>query len=124
MQRVVRMLNETDQARYAELFAPYLQGHSGHYIYRLKREDYPAHLQRIGEHMQLLLDELRPAYGQEPAYAVLVRVFGEHFQVDRTGCGGQSRKRLERSKPAIARMIWKPLTGRRTAKGIRATAPI
>jgi hypothetical protein len=81
MQRVERMLNETDRASYAELFAPYLQGHSGHYIYRLKREDYPVHLQRIGEHMQCLLTELRPSYGQEPIYAVLERVFGEHFQV-------------------------------------------
>lgn len=81
MQRVERMLNETDRASYAELFAPYLQGHSGHYIYRLKREDYPVHLQRIGEHMQRLLTELRPSYGQEPIYAVLERVFGEHFQV-------------------------------------------
>jgi hypothetical protein len=82
MQRVERMLNEADQARYAELFAPYLQGHSGHYIYRLKYEEYPAHLQRMGEHMQRLLEELRPTYGKEPVYAVLERVFGEHFRVE------------------------------------------
>lgn len=94
LQRVVRMLNETDQARYAELFAPYLQGHSGHYIYRLKKEDYPAHLQQIGEHMQLLLDELRPAYGQEPAYAVLERVFGEHFQVVEQAVAAKAEKDL------------------------------
>jgi len=94
MQRVERMLNEVDRAYYAELFAPYLQGHSGHYIYRLKREDYPAHLQRIGEHMQRLLAELRPTYGQEPVYAVLVRVFGEHFQVTEQTVAAKDEKDL------------------------------
>ena len=82
MQRVERMLNAADQACYAELFAPYLQGHSGHYIYRLKNEAFPTHLLRIGEQMQRLLAELQPAYGQEPVYQVLARVFGEHFQVE------------------------------------------
>ena len=81
MQRVQRMLNEADQARYAELFAPYLQGHAGHYIYRLKNEEFPTHLQRIGEQMQRLVIELQSAYGEEPIYQVLARVFGEHFQV-------------------------------------------
>jgi len=82
MQRVHRMLSEADQLHYAEIFAPYLQGHSGHYIYRLKGEEYPTHLQRIGEQMQELLADLQPSYGQEPVYLVLVRVFGEHFQVE------------------------------------------
>jgi hypothetical protein len=81
MQRVQRRLNEADQTRYAEIFAPYLQGHSGHYIYRLKNEEFPTHLQRIGEQMQRLLAELQPVYGEEPIYQVLGRVFGEHFKV-------------------------------------------
>jgi hypothetical protein len=82
MQRVQRMLSEADQTRYAEMFAPYLQGHSGHYIYRLKSEEFPTHLQRIGAQMQRLLADLQPSYGQEPVYQVLARVFGEHFQVE------------------------------------------
>ena len=82
MQRVQRMLSEGDQTRYAELFAPYLQGHAGHYLYRLKREEFPTHLQRIGEQMQRLLADLQAAYGQEPIYQVLARVFGEHFRVE------------------------------------------
>ena len=82
LQRVQRMLNEADQARYAEEFAPYLQGHAGHYIYRLKSEEFPTHLQRIGELMQRLVEELRPDYGQEPAYQVLARVFTEHFKIE------------------------------------------
>ena len=82
MQRVERMLSKADQTRYAEMFAPYLQGHSGHYIYRLKSEEFPTHLQRIGAQMQRLLADLQPSYGQEPVYQVLARVFGEHFQVE------------------------------------------
>ena len=81
MQRVQRMLNEADQTRYAAIFAPYLQGHAGHYIYRLKNEEFPTHLQRIGEQMQRLVAELQSVYGEEPIYQVLARVFGEHFQV-------------------------------------------
>jgi len=82
MQRVQRMLSEADRTRYAEMFAPYLRGHSGHYIYRLKSEEFPTHLQRIGEQMQRLLADLQLRYGQEPVYQVLARVFGEHFQVE------------------------------------------
>jgi hypothetical protein len=82
LQRVQRMLNEGDQERYAEAFAPYLKGHAGQYVYRLKREETAAHLQQIGEFMRRLLGELQPAYAGEPVYQVLVRVFGEHFQVE------------------------------------------
>jgi hypothetical protein len=94
LQRVERMLHETDRAGYAGLFAPYLQGHSGHYLYRLKKEDYPAHLQQVGEHMQRLLAELRPNYGQEPVFAVLERVFGEHFQVVAQAVAAKAEKDL------------------------------
>jgi hypothetical protein len=82
LQRVQRMLNESEQAQYAEVFVPYMQGHAGQYIYRLKREDYASHTQQIGQVMQRLLSELRPGYGEDPAYQVLERVFGEHFKVE------------------------------------------
>ena len=80
LQRVERMLNAADQERFAADFAPYLKGHAGHYVYRMKGEEVAPHLQRIGEFMGRLLDELQPAYGEEPVYQVLVRVFGEHFR--------------------------------------------
>lgn len=82
LQRTQRMLNEADQERYAEDFAPYIQGHAGHYIYRLKSKDFPEHLQRIGELMQRLKEELHSAYKQEPVYQVLARVFVEHFKIE------------------------------------------
>jgi len=47
LQRVHRMLDETDQQRYAKEFEPYLKGSSGQYIYHLKGEDIAKHLRRI-----------------------------------------------------------------------------
>jgi len=75
------MLSAADQERYAELFAPYIKGHSGQYIYHMKNEEVGTHLQRIGEDMARLLSDLKAGYVSEAAYQVLERVFGEHFQV-------------------------------------------
>ena len=85
LQRVYRMLSEEDQARYAEVFAPYIRGHAGQYVYRLKKEEVPDHLQRIGEVMGRLLPELEADYGEAPAYRLLARVFVEHFRQEREG---------------------------------------
>jgi len=82
LQRVHRMLDETDQQRYAKDFEPYLKGSSGQYIYHLKGEDIAKHLQRIGELMHRLVGELGSLYGGESTYQVLQRVFQEHFVVD------------------------------------------
>jgi len=82
LQRTQRMLNEDEQGQYAEVFAPYVQGHAGQYIYRQKSDDYVSHTQQIGLVMQRLLRELRPEHGGDPAYEVLERVFGEHFKIE------------------------------------------
>ena len=82
LQRVHRMLKEEDQKHYAEVFAPFMEGHAGQYIYHLKGQDTGKHLQKIGELMQRLLAELQPNYSQEPVYQMLERVFGEHFRVE------------------------------------------
>ena len=80
--RTQRMLDEADQQRYGDEFAPSLKGTSGQDISALRREDYAAHLPRIGELMQRLVSELRAKYGDEPASQVLARVFQEHFIVE------------------------------------------
>ena len=85
LQRVQRMLNESDQERYAADFAPYVQGHAGQYVYHMKTEETETHLQRIGEFMQRLLVELQKVYAAEPVYQVLERVFGEHFRLEQQG---------------------------------------
>ena len=81
LQRVHRMLQEEDQVRYAEVFEPYLQGKAGQYIYRLKKEDFIEHIQKIGGVMQFLLTQLRSGYAAEKPFQVLERVFGEHFRL-------------------------------------------
>lgn len=80
LQRVHRMLTEAERQRYADLFAAYLKGHAGQYVYHLKSEELPVHLERIGKDMQRLLRELRDDYQEEAVYQVLARVFTEHFR--------------------------------------------
>ncbi len=82
LRRVERMLRPKDRERYVSDFAPYLKGHAGQYVYRLKQADHAAHIQWIGEFMQRLLQELREGYQDEPVYQMLERVFGEHFRVE------------------------------------------
>jgi hypothetical protein len=82
LQRVYRMLTEEDQVHYAEVFAPYIQGHAGQYVYHIKGQDTSEHLQKVGELMQHLLVELELNYAQEPVYQMFERVFGEHFRVE------------------------------------------
>ena len=94
LQRVHRMLNEADQERFTEEFEPYLKGHAGQYVYRMKHEETGSHLQQIGEFMQSLLDELKLAYADEPVYQVLERVFGEHFEVKQTAVVTKSNEVL------------------------------
>ncbi len=83
LQRMQRSLSEGDQQRYAETFAPYVQSHSGQYVYRIKgKEATEAHLQQIGEVIALLLEALQESYAQEPAYQVLGRFFEDNFRLE------------------------------------------
>lgn len=82
LQRVHRILDDADQVRYADAFAPYLKGSSGQYIYHLKGEDTGPHLQRIGELMHRLLAKLAPSYESHETYQMLRRVFHEQFILD------------------------------------------
>jgi hypothetical protein len=94
LQRTHRMLSEEEQTQYAEVFEAYLVGHAGKYIYRLKTEDYAKHLQGIGRVMQYLLAELKQVHGDDPAYQVLERVFGEHFKVEEAKVQTKEAKEL------------------------------
>jgi hypothetical protein len=97
LQRVHRMLTEEDQGHYAEVFAPYLQGHAGQYVYHLKGEDTSEHLQKIGELMQRLLAELQASYAQEPVYQMFERVFSEHYRVEEQALKTKIDKELSAS---------------------------
>jgi hypothetical protein len=80
LQRTHRMLNETDQVRLADDFAPYLKGHAGQYVYHLKKDEVAPRLQIIGDFMARLLTDLEAGYGKEDGYEVLARAFGDHFR--------------------------------------------
>ena len=82
VQRLHRLLNASEQARYAELLAPYLAGSSGHYVYRIKgRAATDAQLQAVGQVLYRLLNELAQPYGQEPVYQVVQRLFADNFRL-------------------------------------------
>ena len=94
LQRVHRMLTGEDQARYAELFEPYLHGHPGHYVRRLKKEEYVEHIVKTGALMHILLEQLRERYQEEKVYEMLVRVFGEHFRLEHEQVKAKEGKEL------------------------------
>jgi hypothetical protein len=86
LQRVERILNESDRARLAENFAPYIRDSAGHYTYRVKgKEAQREHLQKIGQTIHMLLQDLKRAYADELAYQVLERIFAENFNLLETG---------------------------------------
>jgi hypothetical protein len=82
VQRVERILNESDRARLSEQFSPYVRDSAGHYTYRVKgKEALQEHLTRLGESIYALLQELRPTYAAESAFQVLERLFTENFNL-------------------------------------------
>jgi hypothetical protein len=88
VQRVERILNEADRARLSEIFAPYPCGKdsAGHYTYRVKdKEAQQEHLQKIGQTIHALLQELKSAYAAELACQVLERIFAENFNLLESG---------------------------------------
>jgi len=97
LQRVHHMLSESDQKKYAEAFMPYLNGHAGQYVYRVKGEDTARHIHQIGHFMQRLLLELKEAYADNPVYQVLERVFSEHFSIEEQAVRVKSRQELSAS---------------------------
>jgi hypothetical protein len=76
------MLDEADQQRSGDEFAPSRKGASGQDISALRREDDAAHRPRSGAVMQRLVSEVRATDGDEPASQVLARVFQAPFIVE------------------------------------------
>jgi hypothetical protein len=84
LQRVHRLLTEDEKERYEEECAPYLKGHAGQFVYRMKKNEIEDKLEQIGVLIQRLLDDLKPAHGDDPAYIILERVFREHYEVEQS----------------------------------------
>jgi hypothetical protein len=94
LQRVPRMLSQADQAQYAELLQPFMQGHPGWYVYQMKQTEFPEHIRRVGLVMHQLLTELKPNYAQCKEFQVLERVFGEHYRLEPAGVVAKTQKEL------------------------------
>lgn len=82
MQRLHAVLSPTDQAQWAERFAPYLREGAGQYVYRIKGKDETrAQLQQTGAFLARLLTSLGETYAAEPIWAVARRFFDENFKL-------------------------------------------
>jgi hypothetical protein len=82
IQRLQRLLNETDQAKYVEVLAPYLKGDAGQFVYRVKGKEATAeHLLAVGQVLYHLLQGMDPDYQNEAVYQVMKRFFAENYQV-------------------------------------------
>jgi hypothetical protein len=96
VQRVERILSETDRARLSENFAPYIKDSAGHYTYRVKgKEAQQEHLQKIGQTIHTLLQELKSVYATELAYQVLERIFAENFNLLASSPQGENGPRAK-----------------------------
>ena len=83
VRRFQRLLNAAEQARYAELLAPYLAGSPGitSTASRDERRPLPS-LLAVGQVLYRLLNELAQPYGQEPVYQVVQRLFADNFRLE------------------------------------------
>lgn len=95
VQRVERILSEADKTRLTETFAPYTKDRAGHYTYRVKgKEAVQEHLQKIGQTIHMLLQDLKAAYAAENAYQVLERIFADNFHLLESGPQAKENKEL------------------------------
>ena len=82
IQGLDRILNEADQERLAGVFAPYLKGRSGQYVYRVKgMKAYQEHLQAVCQTMDALIQELRTEYAQEAVWQVFEGSFSDNYHL-------------------------------------------
>jgi hypothetical protein len=81
--RLERILRAEDKERLSDRLAPFTRDSAGHYTYRIKgQQAVRKHMQRIGETIYEILEELGSAYEEEIAYQVLARLFAENFTLE------------------------------------------
>ncbi len=76
-------ISPADQARYAEVFAPFFANKASQYVYHVKgTEARPGYLRRVGQALADVLATLAAGYAQEPIYQVLQRLLAENFRLE------------------------------------------
>jgi hypothetical protein len=82
VQRLHRILQRKEQERLVTWFAPFIQDTAGHYAYRVKgKVARQEHLEKVGQTLFAVLAEMQPTYETHAVYAVVARLFKEHFHV-------------------------------------------
>lgn len=82
VQRLHGILDAAEQQRLDEWFAAYRKETAGHYAYRIKgQEATQEHVEKVGQTLFALLTALKPAYEKHEVYAVVARLFYEHFHI-------------------------------------------
>jgi hypothetical protein len=76
------LLSDDERQHYAALVGAYVGERASHYVHRVKGPVAQAEqLQAAGAVLYQLLQALKPAYAEQPAYQVVARLFGEQFEV-------------------------------------------
>ena len=102
LQRVQRMLTETDRQRYGADFTSYVRGTAGQFMYHLRGQELAPHIEQVGVLMARLVVDLAATYNQDDTYVLLERVFLEHFAFD------QSRVRVKTGAELNAKTLQSP----------------
>lgn len=85
MQRLYRILSETDQAQYAQIFQPFVKESAGQYTYRIKgKEAVWERIQQVGAILYQVLQTLAKVYQEHAVYQVAQRFFEENFKLVET----------------------------------------
>jgi hypothetical protein len=78
--RMWRVLGEADQAEHEERFAVFVKAKtSGQFLYRLRRSEIDATLERLGGLYAWMVETLKAGYGSTEIHHIVSRVFAEHF---------------------------------------------
>ena len=94
VQRLYRVLNEADQARYREDFQPYIKESAGQYTYRIRgKEAVWQHIEQVGVVLHEWLGKLS-AYQEEPVYQTVKRFFEENFNLVETQVKAKTNREI------------------------------
>ena len=78
--RMWRVLSEADQAKHKERFAPYVGAKtSGQFLYGLKKSEFDATLEQLGEFYAWMMEALKAEYGSTEIFRIVCRLFAEQF---------------------------------------------
>ncbi len=95
LQRLWRILDKADKAKYREMFSPYIKDSSEHHIYNLKREESGRRLDDLAKIYTGLNLSLCGKYGENKIFTeVFSRLCHEHIKVDEKGIEIKSQEEL------------------------------